>query len=214
MGNEQSPIHLDEKELKVRTRGGNFIFVGSTTDMFANAVPSKDILTTLNHCYESNTTIFSEDKNKYLFQSKNPRRFLEFKDHTIFEDSVLCTTIETNRWYEKIMGNCPLIEDRVSAMEELSKLGMKTYVTAEPLMDFDLDEMVECIRRCNPVQVNIGKNTFKRVTLPEPTNEKVELLVQELLKFTRVVIKKNAIKNGTKDITMTSDEEKQELVEA
>ncbi len=91
-------IRLDETEFKVPTRSGNFIFVGSGTDMFADAIPKAYIQATLNHCYESNNDLFGEGGNRYFFQSKNPKRFLEFIDHPIFTDAVVCTTIETNLW--------------------------------------------------------------------------------------------------------------------
>ena len=77
-------------------------------------------------------------------------------------------------------------------MEKIADSDIDTYVTAEPLMQFDLDEMVEYIRRCNPKQVNIGRNTNRKVELPEPTADEVKALVEELEKFTKVEIKKNA----------------------
>ena len=83
------------------------------------------------------------------------------------------------------------IEDRVMAMEKIADLGIDTYVTIEPIMDFDLDEMVNLIKRCKPEQVNIGKNTNKMVQLPEPPKNKVLSLIDELLKFTTVHIKDN-----------------------
>jgi hypothetical protein len=110
----------------------------------------------------------------------------------VFKRSVVCTTIETNRSYPEIMRNSPLIEDRVKAMADISARGIKTYVTTEPLMEFDLNEMIECIKMCNPEQVNIGKNTNGKVCIPEPTPEEVQALAEELKKFTKVEVKKNA----------------------
>ena len=130
--------------------------------------------------------------NKYLFQSKNPSRILDFIAHPVFHHSVVCTTIETNRFYPEIMRNSPEIEERVRAMEKIANLGIDTYVTAEPLMQFDLDKMVEYIKRCKPLQVNIGRNTNRKVQLPEPTANEAKVLVTELEKFTKVEIKKNA----------------------
>ena len=103
-----------------------------------------------------------------------------------------CTTLETNRYYPDIMNNAPRIEDRVNAMEKIADLGFKTMVTAEPLMDFDLDEFVDIIRRCNPRRVNIGKNSAKDYRVPEPDPNKVRNLVTSLRAFTRVEMKKNA----------------------
>lgn len=90
------------------------------------------------------------------------------------------------------MRNSPEIEERVRAMEKIVDLGIDTYVTAEPLMQFDLDKMIEYIKRCKPLQVNIGRNTNRKVQLPEPTANEAKVLVMELEKFTTVEIKKNA----------------------
>lgn len=213
MNKNQKEEHLDRDELKTNLYKDKFIFVGSGIDLFALNISSDWIKRVLDKCYEANNNLFGEG-NRYFFQSKNPRRFLEFINHPVFDSSVICTTIETNRWYPEVMRKCPRIEDRVSAMEEISKRGIKTYVTAEPLMDFDLEEMIECIRRCNPVQVNFGKESFREVELPEPDNEKVDRLVREVAKFTeRIVVKKNALLNGTRDITAYYNHELDELVE-
>jgi DNA repair photolyase len=78
------------------------------------------------------------------------------------------------------MNNAPKMEERVKAMEELNEQGFITMVTAEPLMDFDLEEMVEYMERCSPKRINIGRNTSKTVTVPEPTKEKVQELYERL----------------------------------
>lgn len=45
---------------------------------------------------------------------------------------------------------------------------------------------------CRPEQVNIGKNTSKIVSVPNPTIGKTVELVKELKKFTKVVLKSNS----------------------
>ena len=77
-------------------------------------------------------------------------------------------------------------------MQKLASLGMRTYVTCEPLIKFDLPEMVELVSMCSPVQVNIGRNSRQDITLPEPTRNEVQALITGLQKFTRVVVKSNA----------------------
>jgi hypothetical protein len=57
-------------------------------------------------------------------------------------------------------------------------------------MDFDLEEMVELIKRCNPVQVNIGADSGNN-HLPEPSMEKLLALIDELQKFTTIARKSN-----------------------
>lgn len=207
----QNKAYLDEREFRTDLGKDNFIFVGSSIDLFAEDIPSDWINECLDKCFEANNNIFG-DYNQYLFQSKNPKRFLEFKNHPVFKYSVLCTTIETNRYYPEHMGNCPTIEDRVSAMEEIASMGIKTYVTVEPLMDFDLEEMIECIRRCNPIQVNFGKESKGLIKLPEPSKQKVFNLAVEVAKFTeQIVLKKNLLRNSKTDLVLYYDFEKEKL---
>lgn len=188
---ELSETRLDETEFKTDMESDNFIFVGSGIDLFAGNIPKEWIERTLNHCHDANNTLFGAT-NKYFFQSKNPKRILDFIEHPVFEHSVVCTTIETNRFYKEYMGYAPKIEYRVAAMEEITSKGIETYVTIEPIMDFDLDELVELIRKCKPTQVNIGKNSKEEIIkLPHPKLEKAKQLIIELRKFTKVEIKEN-----------------------
>ena len=98
-------VRLDKKELKTDLGSGNFIFVGSSNDIFAENIPKDWTRSVLSHC-----SVYSG--NKYLFQTKNPYRVGEF---VLPDNSILCTTIETNRYYPEIMGNSPKPIDRVLA---------------------------------------------------------------------------------------------------
>lgn len=208
-GEKECPIYFDESELRTKTEIDNFIFVGSNGDMFAEKIPKEYIWAALNHCYESNNNLF-EKGNKYFFQSKNPQRFLEFIDHPIFKDSVVCTTIESDIWYPEHMGKCPSIESRVEGMEQLALLGIKTYLTAEPLMKFNLEKMLGYIKRCNPVQVNFGRNTYRKVILSEPTGKEIEELIFETAKITDVVfVKKNLVRKYREDVAIYYNHEKE-----
>lgn len=180
-----NPARFDEKELKTDLGSGNFIFVGSSNDLFAENIPFEWIVKTLNY--------MNEFDNKYLIQTKNPRRILEFIDNPIFSNSkiVVCTTIESYTYYPEIMGNSPKPIHRANAMKDISDLGIKTYVTVEPILDFtNISDMVDIIRRCNAEQINIGADTGKH-NLPEPTKEKVNQLISELEKFTTIHNKSN-----------------------
>lgn len=177
-----NPVRFDNKELKTNLGSGNFIFVGSSCDMFAENIPDEWITKTLHHCQNSD--------NKYLFQTKNPDRILDYIDACVITDkSVLCTTIESNREYPEIQRKSPSVVNRALQMNEVSKI-IKTYVTIEPIMDFDLDEMVKLISICNPVQVNIGADSGNN-NLPEPPKEKILNLIEELKKFTIINNKSN-----------------------
>lgn len=120
--------------------------------------------------------------------SRGLNQYLMIMKHMVF-----CTTIETNRFYPEIMNKAPKIEERVEAMEEIARLGRATIVTAEPLIQFDHEEMVSFIRRCSSKLVNIGKESKGRVKLPEPTQEEVQQLIAELKSFTKVNVKDNAL---------------------
>ena len=179
---KQPPVHFDEKELKTDLGKNNFIFVGSSCDMFAGGIPYKWIKRTLYYCNQ-----FPE--NKYFLQTKNPDRLLGLYDNLQSNFSI-CTTMETNRWYENIMFNCPAPKRR--SHDLLQFFDCNTYITIEPIMDFDLPDFVEMIKPCRPIQVNIGADSNpKRNKLPEPSKEKILELIAELEKFTTVVQKKN-----------------------
>ena len=181
-GKSQPPPYFDEKELKTNLGEGNFIFVGSSNDLFANDMPSEWVFKTLDHC--------NKFDNRYLFQSKNPKRMYDFSNHPVFARSVVCTTIESDTKYYGLMGRTPYPNDRSFDMEYLSERGITTYVTIEPIMDFDLYSFVEIIKRCNPVQVNIGADSGRN-NLPEPPKEKVLELIAALEEFTVVKQKCN-----------------------
>lgn len=168
-------LRLAEKELGTDLGKGNFIFVGSSTDMFAKEVPAEWIHRVLLHCCAFDNT--------YLFQSKNPGRFLEslvFPPKTVFG-----TTIESNREYG--LGKAPMRKFRHAAMKNL--VGRK-MISIEPVMDFDLSFFPNWIKEIQPEFVSIGADS-KGHSLSEPDHEKVEELIRELEKFTEVKVKPN-----------------------
>lgn len=177
----QDALRFVEKELTMPIKdNGKVIFVSSGTDMFAETVPREWIVKTLQHC--------NQYDNNYLFQSKNPARFLEFIDQ-LPDNHILGTTIETNREYN--ISKAPSMRSRAIAMSKLStdKVVMK-MVTIEPIMKFDLEVFVRMLKRIQPDFINIGADTCNS-NLPEPSIKEIEKLVQELEKFTEVKLKSN-----------------------
>ena len=178
---KQNKVHLDTKEFRTDLGKDNFIFVGSSCDMFAAEIKGTWIGETLEYCR-------SFPDNKYLFQSKNPSVMFDWIDE-FPANSVIGTTIETNRFYSDYMGSTPLPQNRAVYMNKISKM-YPTMVTVEPIMAFKLDVLVNLIRWCQPQWVNVGADSGGN-NLPEPTGVEVEALVAELRKFTKVKIKKN-----------------------
>jgi len=173
-------LQFEEKELETNLGKRNFIFVESGNDLFAKNIPEKWIIDTLDYC--------NHYDNKYLFQSKNPGRIIDYMTHPVFCKTFVCTTIETNRWYD-CMGTAPATVDRANKMGIISEY-FPVYITIEPVLDFDLPAMVNLIKKCNPKQVNIGADTGNN-NLPEPSKGKVLELIETLSLFTHVKQKSN-----------------------
>jgi len=180
---KQKPVHFDEKELNTNLGKGNFIFVGSSCDMWAKDIPDVWIWTVLNH-------VGKYPENKYLFQTKYPSRYLTPSIGLSADNTILCTTIETNYFNEQYMGKTPSPYERAEAMEALNEKGFRTMITIEPIMDFDFNIFIALIKMCEPFQVNIGADSGNN-HLPEPPKEKVIELIKEIETFTTVYQKKN-----------------------
>ncbi len=177
----QKSLHLDPKDLTLDLYKDNVIFVCSTVDMFHPSIPDEWIEEVLKYCNE-----FPD--NKYLLQTKNPHRYWHFT-HLITDKYALCTTIETNRDTSDI-SIAPLTCRRAVQMAVLSNHGYNVSITIEPVIEFDLDIMIEWMKEINPLWISIGADS-KGYNLDEPSWDKVEALITELKKFTRVVIKNN-----------------------
>lgn len=171
---------FDEKELNTDLGSGNFIFVGSSNDLFSAGTQYEWIQKTLEHCRKY-------PENKYFFQTKNPKEF-DFWNLYIPSNSSLCITLESNRWYHEYMGNSPSPYWR--ALYFKNSFRENRYITIEPIMDFGLGTFVEMLKSCNPIQVNIGADSGNN-NLPEPSPDKIQELIDELSKFTIVEQKPN-----------------------
>lgn len=177
-GQTQKEIRLDESELKIDLGMENCIFCCSGSDMWAKSIPEEWIIRVLHYC--------AKYDNRYLFQSKNPARFLE---NWIFpEETILATTIETNRLYPAYMGNTPSPSERKWAMTKIPL--MRKTVTIEPIMDFDLSDMIDWIKEIQPEFVSIGADSGNN-HLPEPSGDKIKALTEGLKGVTEVKVKDN-----------------------
>lgn len=113
-----------------------------------------------------------EEKDKtFLLQSKNPATFkrVEFPRNVI-----LGTTIETNR--DRLcagVAKAPPPSKRYEALRDLDH--PLKMVTIEPVLDFDLEVLLQWITEIKPVMVWIGYDS-RRCNLVEPALEKVREL--------------------------------------
>jgi len=172
----QKKIRFCKEELQKPLPENKFIFLVSGADMFAeNAKPEwiKNILIFLNK-YD----------NIYLFQTKNPKRYHEFDKFP--KNSFFGTTIETNK-QELIKSNTPTVEERKN---ELKKIKGNKTITFEPIMDFDIEEIIKYIKETNPKYISIGADTGKN-NLVEPNKEKVLDFIKKAKQLTEVKLKHN-----------------------
>jgi len=178
---ELGDLRINEKDIRNKLGENRIIFVCHTIDLFAKDVPTEWIERVLARCCKF-------PKNRYLFQSKNPARILDFIGQ-LPKDIFIGTTIETNRtgYYES---KAPSYIERAKALNDLNKLGLDTMVTIEPIFDFDLDELVKIVMIANPKWINIGADS-KNHNLPEPSREKVKQLIEVLQDKTDVELKRN-----------------------
>ena len=182
----QGATRYDKSAFRDNLKEDNSIFVGSSNDLYADNISSEWIQKTIDYCSSFN--------NRYLFLTKNPRRYKEFnfpEQKNLFDMFFSAekkyrfgTTIETNRIYNKFMGKAPSPLERAEAMPK------GEFISIEPLMDFDLKEMVEIVNISKPEMVEIGADS-KNNRLPEPSKKKVQQLINDLQTITTVNIKKN-----------------------
>jgi len=172
-------LRLEEKEFTTNLGNSNFIFVGSSTDMWATEVPSEWIRKTLEYTKKYNNT--------YLFQTKNPVRFLKFLSY-FKENYILGVTLETNRDYN--ITKAPEPVERWMEFMQLNKYGVRKMVSIEPIMDFDSRDLLCMLQDIKPEFVSIGADS-KNNSLIEPSSKKIKELIYHLKRFTKVIIKNN-----------------------
>ena len=169
---------LSEKALHENLGNGNYIFVGSTSDMFGSWVPDAWILAVLDKC--------RGHENTYLFQTKNPVRLQTFCP--LFPvKSVLAATIETNREFPTCGVTAPPRFERMNAMRDLRG---KKMVSIEPVIDFDTEEFLVWLHAIDPELVSVGADS-KHHGLPEPTPDKISDLIGGVERFATVIRKGN-----------------------
>lgn len=168
---------LIEKELEKNEGSGKLIFVQDCGDLFEASVPIGFIERVLEHC--------SKFDNTYLFQTKNPIRFNEFIGQ-FPRKTILGISLESNRDYKLTLAPTP----RRRAVEFAMIEGYDRMINIEPIMQFDLNVLVNWIRQINPEFVSIGTDS-KNKGLTEPSKEEVTKLIKELSKFTETRPKRN-----------------------
>jgi DNA repair photolyase len=166
------PTRLIELELAVNYGVGKTIFIEHMNDLFAQGVRDEWIGKILTHC-----RIWPG--NEYVFQTKNSERAAEF----LFQfpkPYLMGTTLETNR--ETSISMAPPPKSRIRGLGGFAHVGIRTFVTIEPILDFDVPELLGLIQQVNPEFVNIGADS-KGSGLVEPSREKIFELIELFGKY-------------------------------
>lgn len=167
------PVRLIKEELDTNYGKGKTIFIEHMNDLFAIGVRHQARVRILNHAR-------SYPLSRYVFQTKDPHNAIGYL-HAFRADWMIGTTIETDRWLPDIMGEAPTPIHRAKGMESwrISAPRVKRFITIEPVLDFNPDDLVALILRASPAFVNIGADS-KGYHLPEPPWGKVENLIGAL----------------------------------
>lgn len=175
-GNYEPHFHPERLDAKLPdTEGDQFIWPCSSGDIsFAKKDWIEQILAKIRE-YPDIT---------FLFQSKNPKTFSLY---TFPENVLLGITLETNRDenYHRI-SKAPPPSRRYQ--DFLAVDFPRKIVTIEPILEFDLDIMVDWIRQLHPIRVYVGYDT-KKTKLLEPERSKTEQLCTQMRSFTTVKLK-------------------------
>lgn len=165
---------LVESEFTKHFKPGEFVFIAYMGDIFF--ATRGQILRILQRVKQFPETSF-------LLQTKNPSIFGAWQVN--FPPNVyLSTTIETNRDYHLTMAPPPI--ERVRSLKDY--LHPHKFLSIEPIMDFDLEELSQWVELINPDIVAVGYDNYGN-RLVEPRLDKTLALIGELEKFTTVMRK-------------------------
>lgn len=148
---------------------GSWIFVGSMGDTFCSGVYREWILKLLDFIKND------KSNNLYLLQTKNPRRFEDFNLEEIKHKIILGTTLETTGDTSRF-SQAPSTIERYTYLRQMKLLGYKTFLSLEPLSDFDLIEMKTWIKKIEPEAVELGLENYSHHTSPPPEWKIVALI--------------------------------------
>ena len=190
-------IRLDEKVLKKPLKMDILYFVGSCNDIFAENVPDEYIVRILRWIGNA----------KVLLQTKNPAKMLRYIPLIKYgnPNATMCITVETSDMdLLRKCTNAPTI--RIPYIKEIAK-EMPTQVTIEPIMNLgsfdDIKAFAEELSNLGLQQVNIGANSSKTISLPEPSRDELLHFIIMLKIYKVKVHLKDNIKRILKDENKT-----------
>ena len=152
---------------------GSWIFIGSMGDVFCSGVPDEWIHKLLDFIKKD------KSNNVFLLQTKNPGRFHEenisYDLEEIKDKVILGTTLETN-WDTSDWSKAPPPYERAYSLINKKRDGFKTFLSLEPLAEFDNKFMQGWIKRIDPEAIEIGLENYTSFTTKPPDEKVIELV--------------------------------------
>ncbi|MEN3052058.1 MAG: DUF5131 family protein [Candidatus Methanosuratincola petrocarbonis] len=158
---------LYENRLNMKFPKDAFVFVCDLGDLFCSDMPPS-IIERVVEVIEQNP------QAKFLLMTKNPSRY---DDVSPLDNVAFGVTIESNRNYREL-SKAPKQTERLDALVQLDRAMKRTFVSVEPILDFDMDAMVYFLTNFTKA-VAIGYDNYGH-KLPEPPLEKTLMLIEEL----------------------------------
>jgi DNA repair photolyase len=167
------PWRVDEKVIGKTFKPGAFVFVQDMSDLWAPTVPFSIQQRVLANIMENPQTTF-------LTLTKFPEGYEAYEDG-IPDNVVLGITMETNRGTSNF-SKAPQPYDRLVSLDIAAKANdLRTFISIEPIMDFDRDHLLPWINLVHPWAIAIGYDNYNN-GLPEPPLAKTKELIESLHK--------------------------------
>ena len=165
------------QELKHKFEPGGFVFVSDMGDIrWATWKDMQNILAKIEHYPDT----------RFLLQTKDPSLFIASPHWP--GNVYLGTTIESNRDWERTKAPKSCIRH----IDMLSIVHPHKFISIEPIMDFDLDVLVQWVADIAPEIIEVGADNYRN-NLPEPSWGKVEVLLARLREICPKVVEKEGL---------------------
>ena len=152
---------------------GSWIFVGSMGDAFCKGVPEEWQWKLLDFIKKD------KSNNKFLLQTKDPSCFFEasvfHKLEQLKNKVILGTTLETTYDVSEF-SKAPPPYERAHSLIIMKREEFNTFLSLEPLAEFDIETMKRWIVKIDPEAIEIGLENYTSFTT-KPSDEKIIELV-------------------------------------
>jgi len=160
----------------------NIYFVCDMGDLWGDWVPNNWIQDVWRKCASADAS------NVFWFLTKNPSRYLRFLiENGLYPRSNFVFGVTSER------------DDGNRILPMLALIGTfpdtHTFVSMEPIMDFDAERMISWLSRLQPEFIYIGYDSGNH-HLPEPPLEKVEALISTLQNAGKIEVRRKLLRRA------------------